>query len=436
MSGQRQTTIIAVIALLLALAAVFLTLSVRRQAMERTEGGNTAPNIPSDVDRIQSAEERARMERYVADLQSFKKVIKSFPGPSGETIDCVDVHSQPALKRQGMEEHQIAFAPTNKPPEAQDKSLSPEQKLETPNQLYMLTGETCPEKSAPMARLTMETLKRFRSLDEFFQKKYIDIRKPTGGGSGTSAHEYAHAARSVNNWGAESIFNVWSPYVEKEDEFSLSQIWVTRGSGTGLQTVEGGWQVYQDLYGDWRAHLFIYFTPDNYGNGGCYNTSCSGFVQVNNTVYLGGGFTNYSSVGGAQNEFKLLWYKDGTNGAWWLRYGDTWVGYYPRSLFNAGGLRDSASYVDFGGEIVNTKTAGRHTRTDMGSGHWPYEGYGYAAYQRGVRYVDTSNFYQRATGLSRSVTNNMCYDLRLLSSAGSWEEYFYFGGSGYNTSCP
>jgi hypothetical protein len=224
--------------------------------------------------------------------------------------------------------------------------------------------------------------------------------------------------------------------VEKADEFSLSQIWVTRGSGADLETVETGWQVYRDLYGDWRAHLFIYFTPDNYGSGGCYNLSCSGFVQVNNTVYIGGGFTQYSSQGGPQYTIKLLWYKDGTEGHWWLRYGDTWVGYYPRTLFDGNGLRNDANYIDFGGEIVNTRTDNRHTRTDMGSGHWPYEGYGYTAFQRGLRYVDTSNFYQRATGLTRSVTNNMCYDLSLYSSSGSWEEYFYFGGSGYNTSCP
>jgi len=233
--------------------------------------------------------------------------------------------------------------------------------------------------------------------------------------------------------------------VEKADEFSLSQMWVTRGGGVNLETVEGGWQVYRDFYGDWRAHLFIYFTPDNYGRKddgttgetrGCYNTSCDGFVQVNNSINIGGGFSDYSTKGGQQWAFKLLWYKDGREGHWWLRYGDTWVGYYPRTLFDSNGLREAADAVDFGGEIVNTQTDGRHTRTDMGSGRWPYEGFGWAAYQRALRYVDTSNFYQRATNLSRSVTNANCYDLDLLSSSGDWEEYFYFGGSGLNSGCP
>jgi len=239
----------------------------------------------------------------------------------------------------------------------------------------------------------------------------------------------------VANLGAESVLNLWSPYVEKSNEFSLSQIWVVRGSGSNLETVEAGWQVYKDLYGDWRSHLFIYFTPDNYGSGGGYNLTTGAFVQVNNTVYIGGGFTNYSSLGGSQYTIKILLYKDGTNGHWWLRYGNTWVGYWPRNRFDANGLRNQADRIDYGGEIVNTRPNNRHTRTDMGSGHWPYEGYGYAAYQRNIKYVDVSNFYQNATGLNVSYTSDMCYDIHLYESSSSWGVYFYFGGSGYNTYC-
>ena len=39
-------------------------------------------------------------------------------------------------------------------------------------------------------------------------------------------HQYAHAYRNGDNWGAQSILNVWGPYTERADEFSLSQIWV------------------------------------------------------------------------------------------------------------------------------------------------------------------------------------------------------------------
>ena len=309
MRSSRFVTFVAIVALVLAALALWRSFSIGR---ETTDGGKTQPNIPPDEDRVVSAEERGRMEKYVADLQSSKQVISSIAGLGGETIDCVDVNGQPALRRPDMQGHVVQFAPATLP-QGRTDSLTAEDKLMLPSQVYGLTGERCPERSVPMTRLTMDTLKRFSTLDEFLRKQ-VGLERPAGGGSSASTHEYAHASRTVDNWGAESVLNLWSPFVERANEFSLSQIWVTRGSGANLETVEGGVQVYRDLYGDWRGHLFIYFTPDNYGSGGCYNLSCTGFVQVNNTVHIGGGFTNYSADGGTQYAIKLLWYKDGRQG--------------------------------------------------------------------------------------------------------------------------
>src|SRR5437867_2347837 len=94
-------------------------------------------------------------------------------------------------------------------------------------------------------------------------------------------------------------------------------IWVLRGSGSSLETVEAGWQKYPDLYGDWNARLFIYFTPDDYGRGGCYNLTCGAFVQTNSSIYIGGRFSAYSVMGGTQSIVKIGWFKDGTSGNWW-----------------------------------------------------------------------------------------------------------------------
>src|SRR5436305_300569 len=161
---QVLRTILTVGALLLALIAIFLTLSVRKRVSERPEAGNSAPNLADNVDRVKDNDERARMERYVAELQGSKTIIASFSGLSGETIDCVDVYSQPALKRPGMEQHKITFAPASLPHETRERRSGNEELLRTPAQLYTLSGETCPGKSVPMERLTMETLKRFRTL--------------------------------------------------------------------------------------------------------------------------------------------------------------------------------------------------------------------------------------------------------------------------------
>lgn len=368
------------------------------------------------------------MREYIAQYVRAEDVVDRFTSPAGDEIDCVDIPKQPALRRPDMKNHVIEYTPRTF---AQDEIMKGE--AENPDRVSMEQefssgGKSCPQGSVPIRRLTMETLKHFETLEAFFMKT------PPKDGP-TSLHQYAKADKWVDNWGGESVFNIWKPYTERSDEFTLSQMWVVRGSDGDKETIEGGWQKYRDLYGDYRSRLFIYFTPDNYGSGGCYNLTCGAFVQINNSVYIGGAFANYSSHGGPQYTFKLLWYKDGELGHWWLRYGDTWVGYYPRSRFDANGLRDKAARTSFGGEIINQNSGSQHTRTDMGSGYMPSYGFGWAGYQRSIRYVDTKNFYRQASGMSPFVSDADCYDISLHSSSGSWEQYFYFGGWGYNSQC-
>lgn len=387
---------------------------------------------PPAVDRVLNERERKRMQEYLAQHIRQEDIVSRFTSPGGDEIACVDMLKQPALRRSDMANHAIEYQPKTY---VIEDAMSQVQRKEpehpdhlTMEQEFTSGGQSCPPKSIPMQYLTMGILKNFETLEAFFNKT-----APKDGP--TSLHQYAKADKWVDNWGGESVFNVWKPYTERSDEFTLSQMWVVRGSGGNKETVEGGWQKYRDLYGDWRSRLFIYFTPDNYGSGGCYNLSCGAFVQVNNSVYIGGAFSNYSSHDGPQYTFKLLWYKDGESGHWWLRYGDTWVGYYPRTLFDVNGLRDFAARTSFGGEIINRDINSRHTRTDMGSGYMPSYGFKWAAYQRSIRYVDTNNFYRQASGMSTYVSDADCYDIKLNSSSGSWEQYFYFGGWGYNSQC-
>jgi hypothetical protein len=310
----------------------------------------------------------------------------------------------------------------------------------------------CPRGSVPVRRLTIEELQRFRNLDDFHKKVPSHLAgsgapSPAERGAAsseepprdgpTSEHQYAHAEQRVRNWGAESHLNLWSPYVERSNEFSLSQMWVVRGSrsDSSLETVEAGWQVYRDKYGDSRARLFIYFTPDNYGSGGCYNLDCGKFVQTNNSIVIGGPWSQYSAIGGSQYSVKLLLLKDGTNGHWWLKHGDVYVGYWPRTLFDSAGLRDEGAEVDFGGEIIDRQVNSVHTRTDMGSGRFPSGGFGYAAYQRALRYVDMTRTY-RTPSLTAYRSDAYCYDISLrTSSSSTWNPYFYFGGAGYSSNC-
>lgn len=419
--------------------------------MERTEAGHETKPIERvencDVSLVRDDKELGRMQAYVKEHVSPDAIVRTISLPDGDILDCVDMYKQPALRRPEMAGHKIELRPRTL--DAEKTTVDRAARLRTPaakagdpdmsrtagaaRQVYGAESEMCPEKSVPIRRITMDVLQHFETLDDFFRKE-----APHQKAGPTGKHQYAHADRNVANWGAQSILNVWSPYTEQAKEFSLSQIWVVRGSGSSRDTVEVGWQKYRNLYGDYRPRLFIYFTPDNYDDDGCYNLDCDAFVQVNNSVYIGGGFTNVSAHPHPSPtwEFRIRWQKDGTNGHWWLKYGDTWVGYYPRGLFpGSAGLRDQAAEVDFGGEITNYKKDGRHTRTDMGSGHSPGDGYGYAAYHRQIRYITTSNVWGTYPVLTESRSDSDCYDIAVNSSTGSWERYFYFGGGGYWAHC-
>ena len=384
---------------------------------------------------VASVAEQARMQAYLDALLPADAIVTTAVNDAGEDVDCVDIERQPG--RRGATEP-MEFAPRVLP--AGEPRVDPSVAVEDPDAV-------CPAGTIPILHLDLDALARFDTLEDFLAKTPRDLQGTSAGrprngddeaalelprAGSTSSHQYAHAARTIDNYGTEGYFNVWAPYVESNAEFSLAQMWVWRGSGANLETVEGGWQRYRNLYGDDSSHLFIFYTPNNYTSG-CYNLSCAAFVQTYAGVTVGGALSPVSTVGGAQYEVRLLWYRDPGTGYWWLQYQGTWIGYYPRSLFDANGLYDKSAGVDVGGEIVNNNS-GHHTYTDMGGGYPPSVGYKYAAYVRNIRYVDTTSTYRDANSLTASRTDSYCYDVSTGYSA-SWKYYIYFGGYGYNANC-
>src|SRR6185369_2841619 len=111
-----------------------------------------------------------------------------------------------------------------------------------------------------------------------------------------------------------------APYTQWSNEFSLIQMALTHGNEGGVQTVEAGWQVYRDLYGDWVPHLFTFYTTNghrsNGNNIGGYNRDVDGWVQYSSSIFPGMIFTPTSTPGGSQRMIQIkyqLW-----EGNWWL----------------------------------------------------------------------------------------------------------------------
>ncbi|XBH60834.1 hypothetical protein VPH35_115362 [Triticum aestivum] len=71
---------------------------------------------------------------------------------------------------------------------------------------------------------------------------------------------------------------------------------------------------------------------------------------------------------------------------WWVTYGkdNTPIGYWPNSLFTY--LKDKGNFTLWGGYVAGPTASSDSPQ--MGSGHFATEGYGQAAFVKGVQIVD------------------------------------------------
>ncbi|KAM7273091.1 hypothetical protein ACFE04_027755 [Oxalis oulophora] len=357
-----------------------------------------------------------------------KPPLKTIKSPEGDIIDCVLSHLQPAFDHPLLKGQK----PLDPPELPKNRNKSETVIVEGIQSWILDSGKSCPKGSIPIRRTTHEDVLRASSIQKFGRKIHGNVKRDTSG----SGHE--HAVVFVNGeqyYGAKANINVWMPRVTSAYEFSLSQIWVISGSfGDDLNTIEAGWQVSPELYGDNYPRFFTYWTTDAYQATGCYNLLCSGFVQTNTKIAIGAAISPRSTYNNKQFDIGVMVWKDPKHGHWWLELGSGLiVGYWPDFLFSH--LRSHASMVQFGGEIVNTRSSGYHTSTEMGSGHFAEEGFGKASYFRNLQVVDWDNNLLPLTNLHLLADHSNCYDIRE-GQNNVWGTYFYYGGPGKNVRCP
>ncbi|EMS63547.1 hypothetical protein TRIUR3_27507 [Triticum urartu] len=326
-------------------------------------------------------------ERAILTLHSF-----CTQSSDGDVIHCVPAHLQPAFDHPTLRGQKPEPEPEERPKTSAD--AAEEEGDAVFPQAWSDTGESCPGGTHAVGYVTG---------DQFY--------------------------------GAKASLNVWPARVASAAEFSLSQIWVISGTfGNDLNTIEAGWQVSPQLYGDNSPRFFTYWTSDAYQATGCYNLHCSGFVQTNRRIAIGAAISPASAYNGRQFDISLLIWKDPRRGHWWLQLGSgPLVGYWPSSLFSH--LGGHANMVQFGGEVVNTRPSGSHTPTQMGSGHFPREGFNRAAYFRNVQVVDWDNNLLPARDLRLVADHPACYGIQGGYNR-AWGNYFYYGGPGRNVHCP
>ncbi|KAF7076579.1 hypothetical protein CFC21_081209 [Triticum aestivum] len=364
-----------------------------------------------------------------------KPPVASILSPDGDVIDCVHISKQPAFDHPLLKNHTIQMRPSYNPGGIyHDSNIAPHPITQTWHQ-----NGKCPENTIPIQRTKEEDVHRASSIKRYGKKRprsipnLSSINDPEATNI-TRGHRHAVASTSVYKFhGTKATFNLWQPMIARANDFSLAQLWISGGSysGNDLNTIEVGWQVYPQMYNDNNTRIFIYWTRDAYQTTGCYNLKCSGFIQTNNQITLDGSISPVSNYGGTQHDLDISVWKDPKGGNWWLQVGTNYVGYWPSSIFSY--LANNASSVQWGGEVWSPDAG--QTSTQMGSGHFPEEGFGKASYIKNIHVVDSFDNLEPLSDVQVIATQKNCYNAEngFSSDMGT---YIYYGGAGKNSNCP
>jgi hypothetical protein len=382
----------------------------------------------------------AEMKAHILKLYEGVDARHSFMDESGAIFDCIPIEQQPSLRGSAEKVRQAPALPPVAPDlpsrataggEQEGRSdtsigspLAPDRKDWHGNVMH------CPEGTIPMRRVTLEDLTRFATVQDFFRKGPRGVGRPprlTEPATVPATHRWAHAYQNVDSAGGHSFLNLWQPAIGADQVFSLSQHWYVGGSGANLQTAECGWQVYPALYGDARPHLFTYWTADAYNATGCYNLTCSAFVQTSSSFAPGMALGPISVPGGPQYTVELAYWL--TGGRWWLYFngtqGSNAIGYYPVTLYGGGALAAQAAEIDYGGETVGTTSF-----PAMGSGAFADQGWQKAAYQRAIGYWPSPGGAMLNANLTPSQAWPSCYTAAVVVYGDPWDETLWYGGPG------
>jgi hypothetical protein len=331
----------------------------------------------------------------------------SFHTKFGETIDCVDFFAQPGVKALAAAGHPITQLPMPATQPSTQSSSKPSDDAFLGDPDDEGRPRACPATTVPILRITASDIGNSGGLDSFLNastKKQGSAMTSRGNDMppDSAGPGFAHTITQYSGGGnivtGFSYLGVYDPNVQLANceglcagDHSLSQTWLTGGSGNGLQTVELGWNVDPVLYASsnqFKTHLFIYSTTDGYqpntAGAGCYNnkgSNCVPYVACPGAQYTAGQMLNSSTFGSQPIVMQfttILTNGDcGTNG-WRLQVNGFDVGVYPETDFTV--IQNSAPVFQSGSEVFDeTQTFS----VPMGTGSTPGAGSTEAALYEG-----------------------------------------------------
>lgn len=310
-----------------------------------------------------------RMRDFVLELYGGTSSERTFADTSGGAVDCMPREKQPTALAARKHGHVLRKPPAGSVLAGKKTPLGPDKKDP------FGTQKVCPDGTVPWKRVTLDTLAKFGTLEEYFGrqpdgKSGVDGR-PGEKGFWDAGHNYYHRHATVDStggpfYGCQGWFNLWAPN-PSPGVFSLSQLWLVRelgGAWTGSrQTIESGWQVYpEQARGSGLPYLFVFFNPDNYGprSGYLVNRFGEGFIYHDNPGWTIGSPLDPDLVTGsedpnAQMGIMMRW-TSYENGDWelWIGVNEDElqaVGYIPGGLYGSGASEEPFEKLSFGGEV-------------------------------------------------------------------------------------
>ncbi|XP_018436386.2 uncharacterized protein LOC108808786 [Raphanus sativus] len=121
-------------------------------------------------------------------------------------------------------------------------------------------------------------------------------------------------------------------------------------------------QINPSLFGDERTWTYGFWKGKD--GKGCYNTACSGFIHVSQTIPI---VQPIDFPAGKTVWLHYSIHQDKNTGNWWLtELGSGDIGYWPKELFNL--LNNGANMVGAGGTVQASRSG---SSPPMGNGRFP-----------------------------------------------------------------
>ena len=187
-------------------------------------------------------------------------------------------------------------------------------------------------------------------------------RGPTKSGVSTLLagpyYHYATGYQYAEADGASANLGIQKPFLQPDDYHTLGEVAVQ--SADGLQKVEIGWVVSQNINGDLDPHIFGYHWVN--GEATCWNT-CGWVDNAAVSTNLGDAIPSSMWEPSVTNiKFKIQFY----DGVWWLGFNGEWLGHYPKELWSDEGVTfEKGGLFQAFGEVLSTR---QQPCTDMGNG--------------------------------------------------------------------